>query len=197
MRCLVAVVVDGDAYRGAKYIPKISVLLVMPHALDPSGSARSRVNNRQKLAMATAMGRAMITHHKKRIPQHFHRGLQKKYRFKRRAPKTYFRKRARGIADWHLVDRQDLKKAITGFMLPPRRVGTSTGVTVVGVMQMPHGMVPNKSGSKGVTMEVMKNEITQVTAAEYGEIARDTEWEYEKELRVVLSPRQRKRLNIT
>lgn len=179
---------------GKRYLPNIIVTLRMPAMLDPQGSSRSRVNKVQRDAVVAGLSFALSQYHRKYIPLHFNRSRQKKYRFKRRSPRTIRRKRRRGIADWHLVESRRTKSKIIGQMEGPRRVRMPSGIGVLGVMRWPSGMVDNP---KGVTMKDMADEIRQMTPDEVNQVMRWTNMGYFKFLDKELSKQRVKRLNLS
>jgi len=183
--------VNNFGKRGMQHLPNIVCIMELPELLDPD-KPRSRANSAQRKAVGDALMDAVSYYHKTGIPDHFHRQKQKRYNFKRRAPKTRKIKRFKGIEDWNLVEKQNLKQAIIR-RIDVRRVGLSRGISAIGTMYFPAGFRPSRATDSGITTEVMKREIVQTTAEERRELSAYVGERYVHYLMKALGPRNRKR----
>jgi len=173
-------------------MPEIECTVSMPKILDPRGTGRSRVNNIQRESISHGMKEALIKHHTKRVPGHFNHWRQKKYNYMTRSEETRQRKeQLTGAAD--LVRSKRTKQRVTSRIDIKRPKKNKFGILVTGKSRMKSDM-RERAGARGVTREVMKDEITRWTKEEEASAAGDFAEAYKKKLLSKLTTRQIVRL---
>lgn len=158
--------------RGTDMLPIMEAIVEIPTLMVSSAGRVARVINR---GVRDSLEKEMKFHHKTRIPEHFNRFRQKKYNYAPRSERTKAIKQRRNQADLVKTSRTKRKMTSQISVTFPRRGGTG-GVLIRGTMKWPVGFRVNTGAQRGVTPEVMADEISRFTNQEeatIGEHARD------------------------
>jgi hypothetical protein len=142
-------------------IPIMEAVVELPELMVSSKGRVARVINR---AIREALKKEMLFHHKRRIPEHFNRFRQRKYGYQKRSERVERIKGRRSQAD--LVKSGRTKREMTKTMsIRFPRTGQA-GVSILGTLRWPPGFRLNRSALKGITAEVMADEISRWTSRE-------------------------------
>jgi hypothetical protein len=180
----------GRGGRGSPTVPIFEALVEIPDLLV---SPKSRVARVHRAAVKKALFEEMKFHHLKRIPEHFNRYRQKKYRYARRSDRTRQKKARLGQPD--LVRSSRTKKRMVREMeIRHPRMGGQQGVSVVGLLRWPIGFRFGGAAKRGVTPEVMSEEISRFTLREERTVAQHVMNTYVDELNKNLSRRAKRQI---
>lgn len=184
--------------RGGEAYPIMEAFMEMPPILDPTAGVRSRINRIHNQAMRFALMETMKRHHKLRIPGHFDRWKQSKYKYKRRSRITKILKSHKALqSQADLVKTGGSKREMT-TRIRIRIGGSASGgkMTVTGILRWRPGMRQSKRAT-GVTREVMSDEIARFTPEEEQEAAQDMAFYYLQYLEKNLSGRAKIKVSDT
>ncbi len=175
-----------------QWLPRLTLVVEMPEAIDPDGGKRSRVNALHNTAVKAAGKKTLIRHQVKRLPKHFEQAARSKYRYFPRAPRTREKKKRTGMPD--LVKTGRTKVQITKRRPQSLRAGGNAASGRIRFSMRFSFPFKVKSRDKGVTAPLMAQEIERWTQTERDEAAIDFQLEYLSDIRARLKPRMRKRL---
>lgn len=150
----------GAGGRGTA-IPIMEAVVELPELMVSSKGRVARVINQ---ATREALKKEILLHHRRRIPDHFNRFRQGKYRYQPRSERTRQIKQKLHKAD--LVRSGKTKSQMTRNITIrfPRTGGQ--GVSILGILKWPPGFRFNRAASRGVTPQVMADEISRWTLRE-------------------------------
>lgn len=149
-------------FRGSDMMPITEAIIEFPDLLlAPKG----RVIRVFRRAATKALKDEMLFHHKKRIPEHFNKWRQGKYRYQSRSERTRLMKTRSGQAD--LVKSGRTKREVTSRIRITNPRGSGGGVFIKGWMRWPAGFSGDDNQyPQKITTDVMVSEITRWTLRE-------------------------------
>lgn len=149
-------------FRGSAMMPIMEAIVTIP-TLMVSGAGRVArvINNASRMALK----KELLFHHKRRIPEHFNKWRQRKYRYQPRSERVAMVKRRRNQADLVKTRRTKNKMVSTMKVMFPRS-GDKGVVFIRGHLPWPAGFRFSGTASRGVTPEVMADEISRWTLQE-------------------------------
>jgi len=149
-----------SGFRGGQMIPIMEAVITAPILMHADSS---RVGRTIRRIVRDALKEELLFHHKKRIPEHFNKWRQRKYRYQPRSPRVRLIKQRRNQAD--LVKSGRSKRKATNQIRITFPRGAGRGVFIRGTMKWPTGFRGSSTG-RGVTQAVMEDEITRWTLQE-------------------------------